>query len=528
MDRIAILLAIGASCFAQGERKHTVDVDARDARGRTALIRAMEGSASEYRVIGADEQAVRDLIAKGAAVNARDHEGWTALLCAANNWADQPALFEFLIAKGADVDARLNDGRTALMLAARLGKEGRIRVLIAKGASVSARAADGTTALMIASTIQWDDAAITILKLLVAKGADVNARDNEHHTAADRAALAGYLERAMLLADSGTRFANRANFLTLARNHALLREIEQGDLTRANALLDQGADANFRDSGGRTLLMIASNQEYSSARATLLLAQGADANLADSHGETALMAAADRYNPEIVQLLLEHGADANASDGDGNTVLMHASSSKYNWQEERKPLIHFLLDKNADPHRRNSHGVSALMLMAREGNPAMPLLLDKGVDVNAVDEEGNTALHYAARFLIRGGQRRNAWALLEHGAQVNAANRQGETALILAATQYEPDAARLLLEKGADVNAKTKAGRTALMQAIDGPKEFDNEKHVAYSPQIARILIDAGADVNARDGAGNTALSLARARGYGDIAAVLEKAGAKP
>ena len=35
---------------------------------------------------------------------------------------------------------------------------------------------------------------------------------------------------------------------------------------------------------------------------------------------------------------------------------------------------------------------------------------------------------------------------------------QGETALILAATQYEADAVRLLLEKGAQVNAKTNTG----------------------------------------------------------------------
>ena len=113
-----------------------------------------------------------------------------------------------------------------------------------------------------------------------------------------------------------------------------------------------------------------------------------------------------------------------------------------------------------------------------------------------------------------------------HGASVNASNQHGETALILAATQFEPDAARLLLEKHADVNARTRSGRTALMQAIDGPKEFDNDKHIVYSPQIAKLLIDAGADVNAKDAAGNTPLSIAQARGYDDMIEVLRKAGA--
>ena len=65
------------------------------------------------------------------------------------------------------------------------------------------------------------------------------------------------------------------------------------------------------------------------------------------------------------------------------------------------------------------------------------------------------------------------------------------------------------------------------MQAIDGPKDFDNERHVVYSPEIAKLLIAAGADVNARDAAGNTALALARKRGYLDMVAALEHAGAK-
>jgi ankyrin repeat protein len=166
------------------------------------------------------------------------------------------------------------------------------------------------------------------------------------------------------------------------------------------------------------------------------------------------------------------------------------------------------------------------MLMAGEGNPALPLLLEYGATVDARDDDGNTALLYAARFFVRAWPRRNGWALLEHGANVNASNQRGETALILAATQFEQDAGKLLLEKHADVNARTRSGRTALMHAIDGPKEFDNDKHIVYSPQIAKLLIDAGADVNAKDAAGNTPLSIAQARGYDDMIAVLRKAGA--
>jgi ankyrin repeat protein len=249
-------------------------------------------------------------------------------------------------------------------------------------------------------------------------------------------------------------------------------------------------------------------------------------NLAGSGGETALMVAADRYQAEIVKALLDRGADPNAVDRGANSVLMRAAASKRSWEEERKPLIHLLLEKGADPGHKNTHGVTALMLMALNGNPALALVLEKPLDVDARDQQGNTALLYASRFFVRGWQRRNGWALLGKGADVNAANHRGETALILAATQHEAEAAQLLLEKGANVNAKTKTGRTALMQAIDGPKDFDNDKHVVYSPEIAKLLIAAGADVNARDAGGNTALTLANRRGYLDMAAALRKAGA--
>ncbi len=504
------------------------DVNARAPKNSTALLMAMQASASEYKVIGADDGMARLLIGRGANVNGHDDEGWTPLLEVLNLWADQAPLTEFLLAKGADVNARLNDGRTGLMLAAHLGKDGRLAPLIAKGADVNARDKGGATALMAAATIQWSEQSFTMMKLLVAKRANLNATDNEGRTAAHRAARAGYLDRAKLLIDSGTKIAGMDAFMKTARNHALLRAITGRDTSAAKTMLEEGADPDFRDDMGRTLLMLAADDEYSADRTILLLDHGASVNLAGANRDSPLMVAADRYQPEIVKALFDRGADPNAVDRDGNSVLMRAAASQYGWQEERKPLVHFVLEHGADVGHKNAHGMTALMLMARDGNPALELLLEKGADVNARDEEGNTALLHAARFFARGWPRRNGWAMLEKGADVNAANQKGETALILAATQSEPDAAQLLLQKGADANLKTKSGRTALMQAIDGPKEFDNENHVVYSPQIAKFLIEVGADVAARDSTGNTALSIARKRGYDDIAAVLEHAGAKP
>ena len=368
------------------------EVDARDNSGRTALAMAVDGSASEYRVIGADEAIARLLIARGADVNAQDQLGWSPLLKVLNLWAEQPALTNFLLAKGASVNARLKDGGTGLMLAARLGKDERIPLLLAKGADVNTQDKAGTTALMIASAVRWEEQALKMMKVMIAKGANLNLTDSKGWTAADRAAQAGYLDRAKLLLASGTKITDRRAFLKRAQNYALWRAIAGGEVSAAKALLEQGTDPNFRDDQGQTLLTIAANEEYSAGKAILLLDHGALANLANSSGDTPLMIAADRYQPAIVKALLDHGADANAVDRSGNSVLMRAAASKNSWEEERKPLIHLLLEKGADVRHKNSHGVTALMLMALNGNPAMELLLDKPVDVNARDEEGNTAL----------------------------------------------------------------------------------------------------------------------------------------
>ncbi len=503
------------------------DVNARDHAGRSALLLATEGSASEYRVIGADEPIARLLIARGADVNAPDQLGWTPLLKVLNLWADQPALVDLLLASGADVNARLKDGRNGLMLAARLGKDDRLSVLAAKGANPDARDNTGATALMIASAAQWEEASVKMIKVLIARGANLNLADRESRTAADWAARSGSIARAQLLLDAGAKVADRAAFLTSARDYALWRALAGGEVAVARTLLDQGADPNSRDDHGATLLSIAANEEYSAEKTILLLDHGASVNLANGAGDTPLMIAADRYQADIVKALLDRGANANAVDRGGNSVLMRAAASKHSYQEERKPLVPLLLKSGANPGYRNPHGVTPLMLMALNGNPTVQLVLEARVDVDARDEDGNTALIYASRFFVRGGQRRIGWALLQKGADVNASNHNGETALILAATQFDPEAVQLLFEKGTDVNAKTKAGRTALMQAIDGPKEFDNENHVVYSPQIAKLLISVGADVNARDAAGHSALALAKKRGYQEMVAILEKIGAR-
>lgn len=135
---------------------------------------------------------------------------------------------------------------------------------------------------------------------------------------------------------------------------------------------------------------------------------------------------------------------------------------------------------------------------ARDGDyEAVESLLNAGVDVDAKDNDGWTALMWAAGL----GRERIVRLLLNAGADVNAKNKYGSTALMSAAEFGEfgnEDCIERLLNAGADVNAKSKDGHTALMAAA----YYGHE-------DIARLLLDAGADVDAKEKDGKTALSQA-------------------
>lgn len=93
--------------------------------------------------LGAAE-LVRDLVQRGAELEAVDEDGFTALMYAANAGQDQ--VVELLIRAGADVNRRDREGSTALMLAAQHGFLSIVKKLLVARAATGSRRADGLTA----------------------------------------------------------------------------------------------------------------------------------------------------------------------------------------------------------------------------------------------------------------------------------------------------------------------------------------------------------------------------------------------
>jgi ankyrin repeat protein len=79
-------------------------------------------------------------------LNAKDKNGWTALMFAAAKGNEYCT--KILIQCRANVNAKDNGGSTALMWAAQAGNVACVKLLIAAGADVNAKDKDGRTALM--------------------------------------------------------------------------------------------------------------------------------------------------------------------------------------------------------------------------------------------------------------------------------------------------------------------------------------------------------------------------------------------
>jgi len=141
-----------------------------------------------------------------------------------------------------------------------------------------------------------------------------------------------------------------------------------------------------------------------------------------------------------------------------------------------------------------------------------------GADVNVKDDEGISALYYAAG----DAEDKIVKILIDNGANVDEKSPKYGTTPLMSAIDRGKSEQRiaivtLLIERGADVNAKSKTlEQTPLIHAAQY-----NQK------TITKILIDNGADVSAKDKNWKTPLDYAAKMGHKEIVAILRKHDAK-
>jgi cytohesin len=315
------------------------DVNAKNNYGKTPLDLAFGETADFLRKHGGkhstintaatagDAEAVKEFLAAGADVNAKDDNGWTPLHYAAGNGHKEVA--ELLIAKDADVNAKTDIGRTPLHAAAYSGHKEIAELLIANGADVNAKRAGGVTPLYAATLGAHKE----VVELLIAKGADVNAKT-----------------------DWGSTPLHYAAF-----GHKEIVEL----------LIAEGADVNAKADGGSTPLQAAASEGQKES-AELLIDKGADVNAKNEWEDTPLHTAAYYGHKVVVELLIAKGADLNARNKGGFTPLDSAKDvSSLHSPEDKAAKIEIadLLRKLALMPRLtwNSRGLDGFSFTAKDG-----------------------------------------------------------------------------------------------------------------------------------------------------------------
>lgn len=184
-----------------------------------------------------------------------------------------------------------------------------------------------------------------------------------------------------------------------------------------------------------------------------------------------------------------------------------------------RAAVQRLLDAGTPVDQRDGRGRTALLAATHADRVDVArLLIARGADVNAQDAMQDSP------FLYAGAQGRLAILklTLAAGADLASTNRYGGTALIPAAHYGHVDTVRELLKTKIAVDHVNRLGWTALLEAVilgdGGPAHA----------QIVRLLLDAGADPNKPDAQGVSPLAHARQRQQAEVAALLQRAGARP
>ena len=421
-----VLLDAGAVC------------DALDDHSRTPLM------------LTKHQGVVRMLVRHGANVHARDNDGWTALHHAAFH-SRQQALQD-LVAAGADLNAANEAGQTALMLAVKRQSPLAWK-LVVLGADVNATDNEGMTPLHYLSRYGFGMESFQSVEALVGAKASLEATDKQGRTPL----LAAVARGNQRICSHLLHFGARVDVQDRNGRTPLSIAYHKRDAGLCCMLIENGADfksAGFCTSVLFTMALNTGSQEV----ACQLLQANVDIGLIEKQsqfpgGSSALIAATTMGQTQIACALINAGVSVDAQDGEGNTALVVAAMLGYD------NILTHLLDAGANIGLRNSRQQTALHVATEAGRTHTACLLVSASStalLQLMDDNGDTALAVAAKE----GDGAVCCELLQHGAimsesvclfsSICSAARGGNAVIIERLAAIQPAAV-----KQSDINGLT-------------------------------------------------------------------------
>lgn len=383
-------------------------------RATTALHLSIGRTDSTWTMSRADTADL--LLRNGAAVNARDSNGDTALTLAARQGFTPCAIL--LGHYGAAINPQNNAGDSAVHLATTGGHAAFVQHLIANHADLNTANNAGATPLLIAAQLAHGD----IAKQLLDAGAQIDPI---------LAAGRGFDVVLQLLLTSGDVRPEDINA-------GLLAAASTGYVHVVRVLLQHEAAVDTRDSDGHTALILAAAGGHVEV-VQVLLENGADVHAVGEQRVTALLAVSPE-NTVLLEMLLRAGADVDAQDRYGSSALHQAALGGH------QRAVQVLVGHGADVGAVTDDGSTSLHCAASSGSAGVTgVLLGSRPDLDAMDENGDTPLLVA----VQGRHLEVVELLVDGGADVGATNVEGVTAMGWAESNRDEAVKAVLLRRGA-------------------------------------------------------------------------------
>lgn len=437
----------------------------------------------------ADAVTLKKLLDAGLEANEKNKYGENALFCLADPYErnrflpseDKKACADLLLEAGAGVMSRSEgDGQTVFTSAGIHGQWELIAAAAAHGSKLTRTNENGENVLHCALDYasQYNDPCdeterenqeryFKLVKILYDSGFDMDEKDGFGRSPLEYAKDCTDKRLAALI--EGT-YSEDMNKEELTGGLSLHEAVERKDYEAIRNIAAGGSDLNeIADDGkwkGQTPLSVACS--YLDEKAVeLLLALGADPNFKNANGQTCLYRVLhdgetadydfnhreDRNTvcKKVLSLLLSAGMDKNASvNDDGDTALIAACRRADQKDKLCYKFAAALIASKCSLDAANLKGQNALMLISSQNgadaNELQTALLEAGADVAQSDQDGNTALHYAAHNVNCSVAKEMAEMLFEFDfSDADAANNDGKTALEIATEQGNEPLVKLIL-----------------------------------------------------------------------------------
>ena len=312
--------------------------------------------------------------------HANDDDGTALHWAAHNNHAD---VVQVLIDAGADIEAKDVKGCSPLHFVC---SSGVVKLLVRAGAGVRVTNNYGDTCLTIAACYGHTE---TVRYLVDLPEVEVDHTDDEGRTALHWAAEKNHADVVQVLIDAGADIEARYNISGYSPLHFACHS---GSPDSVKLLVRAGAGVRVTNNEGHTCLTIAAVRGHTETVCYLVGLPEVEVDHAVDDDGTALHWAVCKNHADVVQVLIDAGADIVAKDVEGRSPLHFACiSGSLNF-------VKLLVRAGAGVCVANNDGGTCLTAAASRGHTETVRYLVglPEVEVDHTDDEGRTALHWAA------------------------------------------------------------------------------------------------------------------------------------